>query len=572
MSECRATLQKHGLLNKYVEKDGAKGGARSNDEGDGGESGARNGEEVHGDEMRFVGPCFDSRRVVPGALFYCKGAHFEPRFLEEALARGAAAYVSEQRYESAPARGVPALIVSDVRKAMAWLDALFYEGLSGQLFLTGITGTKGKSTVAYFLRAILDAWATAEGRVPSALLSSIDNYDGLTSEESHMTTQENLELYRRFANATRAGCTQLTMEVTSQALKYDRTLGIELDVACFMNFGADHISDIEHSDIEDYLAAKLRIFEQCHLAVVNRETAELQRVMEAAMSGSAQRILTFGTRDDADLWASDVRNEPDGVRFVLHLSEAALELAGAKGAASSTEGNVDNDDTAFDSDTASGGTAAGASSTAIDNGISEIKLGLTGHFNVENALAAIACALTAKAPLAAIHEGLRAARVPGRMELFRAPDNKTVIVDYAHNLMSFEALFASVARDYPNSALTAVFGCPGYKAYDRRRNLAEVCARYGAAAVLTEEDSGEEPTLDICNDIATHLRAAGGSAQIIENRETAIRTAISEAPAGAVILFTGKGRETRQKRGRAYVPVPSDVQMVERFIAESSGQ
>ena len=375
-----------------------------------------------------------------------------------------------------------------------------------------------------------------------------------------MTTQENLELYRRFATAVTHGCEQLTMEVTSQALKYHRTLGIEFNIACFMNFGLDHISAIEHADAEDYLSAKLRIFGQCRLAVINQDSEESQRIMQAARAGSATRLITFGLKQSADLWASEICSQPDGLHFMLNIGKRAKDLL--KSAHQDCQHGAGRDNPAHD-----------GSKEIVDDKTESypIKIKLSGQFNVENALAAIVCALDAGAPISAIQEGLACARVPGRMELFLAPNNKTVIVDYAHNLMSFEALFSSVVRDYPAAPITAVFGCPGYKAYSRRRDLAEICARYNASVILTEEDSGEEPTREICNDIACHLlKAGGGEAQIIEDRQTAIGTAISQASAGAVILITGKGRETRQKRGQEYIPVTSDVQMVENFIAEKT--
>ncbi|MCL1879712.1 MAG: UDP-N-acetylmuramoyl-L-alanyl-D-glutamate--2,6-diaminopimelate ligase [Actinomycetia bacterium] len=459
---------------------------------------------------------YDSRDVVPGSLFFCKGARFDSAFLVAALELGALAYVSETAY---PVGGI-GIIVRDVRKAMAMAAAWYYEGLLDRLKLIGVTGTKGKSTTVYFIRAVLDAWMAELGQPNTAFLSSIDNYDGVKSDESHLTTQESFELYRRFAHAVSQGIGYLSMEVSSQALKYDRTYGIDFDVSCFLNFGRDHISDIEHPSLDDYLASKLRIFAQSRTACVNLGSAELPQVLKAA--AAADQVVSFGLGADcrADVWASEVRPQGLGTAFVASVFGSVIEL----------------------------------------------QLGLIGRFNVEDALAAVAVTSVLGVPASAIQSGLATARVPGRMELFRAPGNKTVIVDYAHNQMSFEALFSAVQQEFPESSISVVFGCPGLKAHDRRSDLGRIAAVQATDIVLTEEDPGEEPPEAICLDIARHVVRAGGRPRIIIDREEAIISSIQNAPEKAVVLVTGKGRETRQKRGREYVEVLSDVDIVQRYI------
>jgi len=478
---------------------------------------------------------FDSRDCVAGTLFYCKGAGFEECYLAAAAAAGAIAYLSEQAYGSP----LPGLIVKDMRKSMALLDSWYFAGLAQALRLAGVTGTKGKSTTVYFLRAILDRWLAGQGRPASAVLSSIDNYDGLSLEESHLTTQENLELYRRFANAASAGIGYLSMEVSSQALKYERTADLVFDVACFLNIGhGDHISEIEHPDFEDYLASKLKIFKQAKVACLSLESAELKRVLAAAKE--AGRLVTFGFSEAADIVATEVEDGASGCRF------RALLPDGAPGSAATG---------------ASGSAATGA----------EFTIALSGTFNVLNALAAISAAWVLGVPVPVMQEALAEARVPGRMETFAGPAGKLVVVDYAHNKMSFEALFEAFKKQRPNSYFAIVFGCPGYKAYDRRRDLAEVAGHQADDVILTEEDAGREPVAKICAEIAGYVQAAGGHPRIISDRAEAIRAAIETAPPNSVILVTGKGRETRQKRGSEYIEVPSDVQIVEGCLGARCG-
>ena len=202
---------------------------------------------------------YDTRALGANALFICKGAHFKEEYLRDALSRGAIAYVAERQHDT----DAPCILVSDIRYSLVVLGQLFYDHVTDKLTSVGITGTKGKSTTAYYVRYILNDWLRAENKPECAILSSIDNYDGKGTEESHITTPEVLELYQHFENAYESGISHLVMEASSQALKYGRVRGITFDVGAFLNIGSDHISPIEHPDFEDYFASKLKIFDSC---------------------------------------------------------------------------------------------------------------------------------------------------------------------------------------------------------------------------------------------------------------------------------------------------------------------
>ena len=462
----------------------------------------------------------DSRQVAPGTLFICKGAHFKEEFLRAALGAGAFAYLAEKPYGDVDA---PCLQVTDVRSAMALLADFYYNHPSSKLGVVGITGTKGKSSTTYYLKYIFDEYLAAKKQAPSGVISSIETFDGVEKFESHLTTPEPLDLERHFAHAVESKMRYLTMEVSSQALKYDRVMNVEFAAAVFLNIGLDHISPIEHPDFEDYFSSKLRIFRQAAAACVNLDSDHADRVLEAARRNSP-RIITFSQRDpSATIFGSQVRKQGGDILFRVKTPRYSREF----------------------------------------------RLTMPGLFNVQNALAALAVCEALGIPEQYAYAGLMKARVPGRMEVYANADEKvSVIVDYAHNRMSFETLFKSVKEEYPGRRIVAVFGCPGYKAYDRRKDLGEISGKYSDLVILTEEDAGEEPVENICRDIAQYVEAENCDYSIVPDRGEAVRLAVMGCEEPTVILLTGKGAETRQKRGIEYVDTPSDVEYSKKYLHE----
>ena len=264
-------------------------------------------------DVRYIS--FDSQDVQYGTLFVCKGAHFRAEYLAGALEKGAFAYVSENRYDNVP-EDVPFILVNDVRKAMVIIANTYYNDVWKDLTVIGITGTKGKSSTTYFMKYILDDWMKAEGKPETAVISGIDNYDGIIKEESHLTTPETMDLYRHFDNAVTSNIEFASMEVSSQALKYDRVSGMTFDVGCFLNIGTDHISDIEHPDFEDYLASKLILMGQCRNVCVNLDCDNSEDALAAAKASKvAERVITFGTKEGADIFGYDIKTSDDDITF-----------------------------------------------------------------------------------------------------------------------------------------------------------------------------------------------------------------------------------------------------------------
>ncbi len=465
------------------------------------------------------GLTYNSKEATSGTLFVCKGAAFRPEYLADAVSHGATLYVSEQKFDLDTE--VPYILVSDVRKAMPYLGKLFYNDPSKDLNLIGVGGTKGKSTTAYYVKAIVDDYMASLGKKESAVISSIDVYDGVTKVESHITTPENIELMQHFRNAVDSEIDFLEMEVSSQALKYGRVEQIMFDAAIFLNISEDHISPIEHPDFEDYFSSKLKMFAQTKNALININSDYFDCVAEAAKA--APNVITFGTNEGSDIYGYDIEKVDHEIHFRV---------------------KCDRFDEAF-------------------------ALTMPGLFNVENALAAIAAAYVFNIPVEFMKSGLYRARSSGRMETYMSADKNVIaVVDYAHNKLSFDKLFSSTRKEYPDYDIISIFGCPGKKAFIRRRDLGTIAGMYSKKVYLVAEDPGAEPVEQISKDIAQYVEAQHCPYEMIEDRGEAIHKAIMEAEGKTILLITGKGNETRQKYGTEYLDCPSDVEYTKKYLAE----
>ena len=443
-------------------------------------------------ETEITGLSCDSRTVSPGTLFVCKGAAFKPEYLAAAIEKGAAAYAAGP----------------DIRRAMAVLANAFYGQPWKDLQLVGITGTKGKTTALYYLKSIMEgSGACGDGRF--GYLSTIDTYDGVKFFESHLTTPEAIELGERLYNMKTSGIRAAAMEVSSQALKYDRTYGVRFKYGVFTNFGADHIGSTEHPDMEDYFASKLKIFAQSDAAILGLENSKFSEVLAEARKHCK---------------AENVRKEGGDTVFDVVIDEAR---------------------------------------------ISGLRLTMPGLFNAENAACAAAIALQLGATEEEIRTGLRDARAAGRMEFFENKERQVIAIsDYAHNELSYERLMSSAREEYPGYRLVAVFGCPGGKGYSRRVDLPKVAAKYADFTWIVEEDPADEDPYEISVQVLKNLESFGGKGAICVDRTKAIHDAIAHAEPKTVVLIIGKGNEMYQHRGMRYDPIESDSKLAERFIRE----
>ena len=477
-------------------------------------------------EHRFSHLSYSSADVTPDTFFICKGAAFKEEYLRDAIAKGAGVYLAQSLYEGVDC---PHILVSDIRKAMSLVSIAFYQKAYRNFRVVGLTGTKGKTTTTYFMKNILDAFCRRNPQLcaaqKSAVLSTVEVDTGIEHHEAHLTTPESPDLQRYFAQTRDSGLPFLTMEVSSQAYKLSRVYGMDFDIGMFLNIGEDHIGPLEHTDFEDYFSCKLQLMEHCRTAIINREMDHAQRVLEHARA-HAQRVLTFGKLeaadlDDDDCWIlRDIQKEEQGFTFT-------------------TSHGLEQD---------------------------SWRIRMAGRFNVENALAAILAAKALGVDDQSIREGLLQNEVQGRMNLFEK-DGVTVLVDYAHNFLSFQKLYESLKADYPGQRIVVVVGCPGGKAQLRRRDIGTLSGQNADYLYLTAEDPQFEDVRSICEEIASFVKPYGTPYEIIEDRAQAVEKAITTAQKGDVIVLAAKGEEVYQKVRGEYVYYESDLAIAKRLLS-----
>lgn len=459
--------------------------------------------------FNIKGITYFSGEVKQGDLFICKGAGFKKKYLEEAAERGAVCYMSEEEYDCC----MPSVIVKDIRKAMSVVAAYFFDYPQHDIKMTGVTGTKGKTTTVYYIKKILDMYTGSE----TALLSTVEINTGNGNKPARLTTPESLDLQRLLYDVRCNEIEYLTMEVSSQAYKHSRVYGVDYDIGIFMNIDEDHIGPTEHESYSDYLQCKIQLMKNCRVAVIMRDTRDFESIREAAEK-YAEKVVIIGEKYD-DYHIKSITKEKTGFSFEL----------------------------------------------VSCDGTEEYSIDQEGRFNVKNAVCAIVAAKEHGVPYDVIKNAISRISIPGRMNVFNNERIK-VIVDYAHNRLSFKELFESLRSDYPERPLTVVCGSDGSRTQIRRKDVGTMCGRYADKIYLTSCDPQFEDPREICSEIARYIIPYQKPYFIIENRADAIKKAIEQADRGDIIVITGKGEETYQKINGKYEYYESDISVVKRML------
>ena len=436
----------------------------------------------------------------PGALFCAvRGLRADGHdFAADAVARGASAVLVERPLDVP----VPQVVVEDVRLAMAMAASEVRGRPSDALEVVGVTGTNGKTTSAFLLRAVLEA----AGR-PCGLIGTIEARIGGQVVPMAHTTPDAIELQDLLARMRDAGDRACAMEVSSHALDQRRVAGTRFAAALFTNLTRDHLD--YHHDVETYYAAKRGLFARPAgegddpPGAANLDDAYGRRL--AAETGA----LGYAVDAEAEVRPVEVAGLETGIRAVIRTPRGPLEVASA----------------------------------------------LRGRFNLANLAGVVAVGELLGLPHGAVAAGIAAvAGVPGRFEAVEGGQPYPVIVDYAHTPDSLDNVLRAAREIVAGGRLIVVFGCGGDRDRGKRPQMGDVARRLADVAVVTSDNPRSEDPEAIVAQILEG--AAGGPAELVVevDRRAAIGRALRAAGAGDVVVIAGKGHEQGQERDGVVTP------------------
>ncbi len=446
-------------------------------------------------DCEIVGITENSNEVKSGFIFVAlRGLVRDGNdYIEEAAERGAVCIVTEKCLEDKSIKN--AIICKNARKTMAELSKILYGDPSGRMKIVGITGTKGKTTTAEFLRECL-----AYSGIKCFSVGTL-GVRGLPfdNERSKNTTPSSAVLFRTLARGAELGAEVAILEVSSQALVDFRVYGIAFDIVIYTGFSFDHIGRGEHKNMREYFLAKRRLFtDYSAKCAIVYDDGEYSRKISYGVS----RIIRCGENMYDEYYISDIFITSPGVGFT------------------------------------------------IDG--CDFSIGLEGKFNVINATLAMAAAKEISGNEIKKYRGiLPSVRVRGRFEMYEL-DGKHIIIDFAHNADSIRNMCISV-RKLSLGRIILLFGSVGGRAEERRREMAVTAEEFADFSIITSDNPGNEPAENICRDIRSYYRDKSKS-RIIIDRRAAIIHALELAERGDYVLLLGKGHEEEQLVGTAYIP------------------
>ena len=460
-------------------------------------------------DIEISGVTCDSREVKPGFAFVCiKGTVSDGhKYAKSAVEKGAAVIIAQED------TGLNnQIIVSDTHAEYSNMCANWFGNPSKDLKLIGVTGTNGKTSVTYFLKKILESQGYKVG-----LIGTIQNMIGDEVLAAQNTTPNAYDLNSLFAIMKAKGCTYVIMEVSSHALDQCRVYNLDFDAAIFTNLTQDHLD--YHITMENYLAAKKKLFGMCKTAIINSDDDYSKELM----SGLKCRIVTYSAGDSSTYSAKAVKYMPASIDYEF----------------------------------------------VSDTHINHVKVNTGGKFTVYNSLAALSCAVELGFSLSECANALsELSGVKGRAEVVPTGRDFTVIIDYAHTPDGLKNILKTF-RECEKNRLVVLFGCGGDRDKTKRPIMGSIAARYADYCIVTSDNPRSEEPGEIIKDILVGMDGTPTPYKVIENRVEAIKYAIETAMKNDIIVLAGKGHETYQilKDGTIHL---DEREVISEALAEKS--
>lgn len=444
---------------------------------------------------------FDSRKATHGAMFFCLIGSLSDghSYASNAYKNGCRVF-AVSKFTELPEDAI-VVEFTNSRQALAHISATFFGNPAKELKLIGITGTKGKTSVANMVFHCLNSAGVSCGYIGT---SGID-YSGIHCETQN-TTPESLELHKTFRNMVDCGIKACVIEVSSQALFNYRVDGIEFLIGVFTNLSPDHIGPTEHPNFEHYKNCKKKLFSMCKYGIFNADDEYFPDMINSC----ACSVTTYAVKNSADYTAKNIKryfeNGKMGVSFEL----------------------------------VSSGTT------------SNVKLPIPGEFSVFNTLATFATVKKLGICSNAAIYGVETVSIKGRFEIVPLCNDRIFVIDYAHNEISMRTLLKTV-RSYNPKRIVTVFGSVGDRTKNRRRDLGIACNELSDFSVITSDNPGCENPESIIDEIAAYFTDSNKFIKI-SDRTQAIRYAVRNSKPGDAVLLCGKGHENFQLCGKEKVP------------------
>lgn len=458
---------------------------------------------------------YDSRKCQKNSMFIAiNGFNTDGHeYISEAIENGATTILYKNEVNKKQSH-ITYIKVKNSRLAMATLSNRFYDYPSKKMKLIGITGTNGKTTISFLLGEIFKQWGVKLG-----IIGTLGNYLGETLYKGTHTTPESVDLQQILHQINEEHIPYTVMEVSSHSLELNRVEDTNFDIGIFTNLSQDHLDF--HKNFENYFQAKAKLFHMTDkVNIINGDDIYGEKLISLS-KGREIPVYSYGIKNNCDFVAKNIKIDNKGAFFTV---------------------NIENNSEGF-------------------------YINIPGIFSIYNALAAIVLAYIEGIPLEITRKALaNLPGVPGRFEMLDTNTPYGIIIDYAHTPAGLENILKTI-REFSKGNVIVVFGCGGDRDKGKRPIMGEVAGLYADFMIITSDNPRNEEPLSIIKDIVPGIKKTGKPYKIIEDRKSAIKSALAIGKKDDIILIAGKGHERYQIIQNEIIPF-DEKKIINQLLGE----